>query len=1267
MRNLIPTRRTRLSYASSLLPLSFVVVDPTDALLVALGPSDQAASVEIQRRRSAFVETVASWDLPTSEIDEIVDMQLLSELGTICLCMMKGDIIFVPEDPTVDHEKTEIVGTIKGGILAASWAPDQQVLCLVTGTSSLLLMTKSLNVIADIPLSADDITLHSNQVSLGWGRAETQFRGKRAKAVPRDPTLPEKLDQGIISPLDDGKVRISWRGDSAYVAISRVEDEKRRAIRVYSREGVFDSISEPVDGLEGQLSWRPSGNLIASIQRNNGTLQTVFFERNGLRHGEFNLEQVISANEEICETKWNVDSTILAVLLKDKVQLWTMSNYHYYLKQEICHNCNFPIRAIRAIHWHPEKPLELLVHQGDFVEVHTFVWSTISSSNSAPNDYGLIPVVDGKILKLTPLRLVNIPPPMSFRDLNLETPIKHVSVSPNSLRIAALRQDFVDIIEWEGLSTNALKSVRSPSVLTSTPLESIDGVARQIVLLDDELFIVVADKPEGNKLILYSSSQLSSKAVSSISFLTRLQDSHDTVVYQSDNGTVHTLRYSRNGLEAGGEITNYPFQACHLEAIDIDREILVVALNENGKLFANQRQISSSCTSFVISKPYLVYTATQHTIRFIRLSALLDESQPLPEINLDSFDERIRPIERGSRIVSVLPSKYAIVLQMPRGNLETITPRTLVLAKVRSVIDNLEYRLAFDICRTHRIDFNILCDYRFDQFMNNIALFVTQISKVEYLDLFLSMLKEEDVTVSMYKDTPHVTNENNQIPLSSLNVLEREFMDTHLQSMTTAHCSKTPADLEAALALISKLKCTPPYIESTERLAKGSLLVDGAIEHICFLADVNKLFDYSLGLYDLELAMLIANNSQKDPREFMPFLQQLHSMDSERRQYTINDHLKRYSKALDNLLRMDTPTTFEEAKIYTNVHTLYLHALKSLKHDKPKHASMLELYATYLHSQKNYHEAGLAYESISRDSKALESYSLAGSWRECLSIASRIPLSPPNSIQTLSRQLSAMMIEKRQYAAAATIRLEYLDDLEGAVEAWCKGNEYAEACRAVTAKGRHELLQSAVKPSVVEGFVIISQLVSDFQAQYIAQSQRLRILRTKKTDGPDSIFETTGEEDVPDNISLAPTDMSTSASLFTRYTGRTARSTASMRKQSSKSKRREERKKARGKKGTIYEEDYLINSIRRLIERINSSRDEIDRLLSALIRFGMFEQALEIQLRFSMLILDVKNGIDEIFIDGQVALFDEAGDVSVQTVKREPPDLEDFQGLSFIS
>lgn len=88
-----------------------------------------------------------------------------------------------------------------------------------------------------------------------------------------------------------------------------------------------------------------------------------------------------------------------------------------------------------------------------------------------------------------------------------------------------------------------------------------------------------------------------------------------------------------------------------------------------------------------------------------------------------------------------MPSSYAVVLQMPRGNLETIYPRALVLAGIRKSIVAKDYKTAFLACRNQRVDMNILHDYDPRQFMTNILLFVKQIKKVEHIDLFLSQLR----------------------------------------------------------------------------------------------------------------------------------------------------------------------------------------------------------------------------------------------------------------------------------------------------------------------------------------------------------------------------------------------------------------------------------------------------------------------------------------------------------------------------------------------
>ena len=133
-------------------------------------------------------------------------------------------------------------------------------------------------------------------------------------------------------------------------------------------------------------------------------------------------------------------------------------------------------------------------------------------------------------------------------------------------------------------------------------------------------------------------------------------------------------------------------------------------------------------------------------------------------------------------------------------------------------------------------------------------------------------------------------------------------------------------------------------------------LGERAIEHICFLADVNQLYESALGLYDLTLALAVVQKSQKDPREYMPYLQNLQKMELRRRQFTIDDGLHRYVKALKHLHAM---AQFEEFAKYAEKHALYEEALSlySYESDKVNHLTML--YAASLNSKNRHKEAGL--------------------------------------------------------------------------------------------------------------------------------------------------------------------------------------------------------------------------------------------------------------------------------------------------------------------
>jgi len=377
------------------------------------------------------VQLLASWPVngpaESGTGETIVDFHYLNNSTFLCCILSGGDIFLIKTEAEESEEKIQIIGNMETGILAAQWTVDEETLAIASGTnrhippplpaittnfwpgdSKLVFMTSTFETITEIALSPTDISQHINQVSVGWGRSETQFRGLRAKNAPRDPTLPERVDEGILSQQDDQKTHLHWRADGEFLALSRIEREEgkpggRRVVRVYSRDGQIESFSEPIDGLEGTLSWRPSGQWIATVKRGtDDTAEIVFLERNGLRHGGFALGHLGAG--EVRDLSWNSDSSCLGVLLRDHIQLWMMSNYNWKLKAEIA---RFEEPGGFDFVWHPEKPNILFVNNGgeysisrrvtdsDAVERYEFVLDLCNDYSTPPSDYGLVAVIDG--------------------------------------------------------------------------------------------------------------------------------------------------------------------------------------------------------------------------------------------------------------------------------------------------------------------------------------------------------------------------------------------------------------------------------------------------------------------------------------------------------------------------------------------------------------------------------------------------------------------------------------------------------------------------------------------------------------------------------------------------------------------------------------------------------------------------------------------------------------------------------------------------------
>lgn len=1188
-----------------------------DDIIYTCGPGPGDSSIVLKRLTTASpdpgdAEEIAKWDVPVG--DHVLDLHYFAASRMVSLIFDGGDIVTVRQDIETG-DTIEIVGSIDAGIAAISWSPDEELVAIATKANTLLLMTADFDPLTDVALSVEDLEV-SNHVSVGWGKKETQFKGRGTAKALRDPTVPEQIDEGSLSAFDDGRVAISWRGDGQFFAMNSVIDShpKRRVIRVYSREGVLESVSEPINGLEGALSWKPSGQTIASVQRRiDGGLDVVFFERNGLRHGEFDARLDTTKADTVGHSvnlAWNVDSTVLAIELRDRIQLWTSNNYHWYLKQEISTHSGRAEDGVDVAHpssdelsntihatepksgmkWHPERPLALTICQPErSIRQLSYELTITRGPIAPPNDLGLVAVIDGTKLKITPLRIANIPPPMALDELDLPTPALDVSFRDDNLGFTIQHTDRMTMWNCDYAAT-PMKLATMSSM----------------------------DKPHV-----------------------------DHIVHQ----TSRTFRLSESGVLQG-------------------RGLRI-----------------PGCTSYIVTAAHLIYTTSNNLLKFVHMAHDDAELQVPPDE--PEKDERCRNVERGARIVTVMPTAYALVLQMSRGNLETIYPRALVLAGIRQCISGLDYRRAFKICRTHRVDMNILHDYAPEQFMASIELILRQIKKVEFVDLLLSSLTNDNVAESIYKDThilPLSQSTTNQMQINvsaftadhlKVNRICDAFLESlshcpsrNLQNIVTAYVCKLPPDLESGLKLISQLR-----VEGKQKE------LEAAIDHICFLADVNQLYDTALGLYDLDVTLLIAQQSQKDPREYLPYLQRLHDLPPLRRQFAIDNDLKRYEKALMNLHALDS---FDELKQYMAKHELYNTSIEIYRYDQPKLTELMRMFAGFLSSRNKYKEAGIAYEFVQDYTAAFEIYRSGSLWQECLAAAALAQI-PDEELKAVAADFAASLEEAKEFHDAATIQLDHLGNLEDAARLLCKGYYFLQAIRLVATRKQPELLKTIIDPCLVEASAVTTELLAEMKSQLNAQVPRIRELRKKKSENPMAFLDGGGngdDPDIPDDISLAPTDASTTGTFMTRYTNVSNGTLATnATRRTSKNRRREERKRARGKKGTVYEEEYLVNSVMRLIEKLNSVKDDVTCLVESLMRRSMRERAIAVETSARELTNMCQNCSDEVFsmgmaaaVDGKVAdgephqrpwggqgvLWDA---MATAELRRDPPQLKPFERL----
>lgn len=960
-------------------------------------------------RHSPATGAVPIYNQPDSA--EIVAFEHLNLNNELCIATGTGDVTVL----NLQTMQSESVTFCDGGIDTMCWSPDQEIVAFVTGSKLLVVMTCNYDPIHEHSL--DDAAFGDSAfITVGWGKKETQFHGTEGKQAAK-----QKMDIGLQRPADqlDRKISIVWRGDGEYFAVSFV-GAGGRMFKVYDKEGRLQFTSEQCNGLESAINWRPSGSWIALPQILQNKYIIVLFEKNGLRHREI-VMPFQATDEQIVRMAWSADSDVLAVETwsgsQSTVYLYTMANYHWYVKQTL----QFDAR-ICAFEWDTRfaegKTLHLLMEAGAYT-MFRWEYSVCHTPIYHPSNDAVVAVIDGKSILLTNFRKAVVPPPMCGEQISNAMQVNFVGFLQQSSNDSELNKMFAVTAN----NQFAIYKWRDSAAICSghlvVPIEGVTGSQLHLshwIWLTEELIVVVGtNRKSENSSTLYllaiekgddlhlkeADSCTINGTIGALCPVQSVKTNGPAVVAHQTNGSVWLISIKSDKFAVPAALFDLPTFCESIIAFrpteDADK-INVFSLKYKQALHFNDRKIVADVTSMSLCRQFLAVT-TLDQLQFCQLN----DGQPIND----------RQIERGGKLIAIVPNDSRVVLQMPRGNLEAIQPRLLSLCIIGMLLDNGQYRVAFDIMRKQRINLNLLVDHNPERFLSDINRFVEEIAVANWLNLFLSDLQNIDVTGTMYasnyinRKARHdalVASKIECVCMEMCTAMTVKNDDSkYLLPIITSYVKRENIEVALALVWVLKLRETPTSSTNNDTTSAGTITSEEALKYLLYLVNVNDLYNVALGMYDFELVLFVATKSQKDPKEFLPFLNELRQYDDAYRKYRIDLHLKRYEKALAHIV-CGGEERLSEALELIGQNQLYTRAMELYANSELTecYRRVVIAFAEHLRTNGKFYDACLMYERGGDLAQAILTAKHILDWQKCISLSKKLKSSEEDVQQLIS-------------------------------------------------------------------------------------------------------------------------------------------------------------------------------------------------------------------------------------------------------------------------
>uniref|UniRef100_A0A1I7VRA1 Elongator complex protein 1 n=1 Tax=Loa loa TaxID=7209 RepID=A0A1I7VRA1_LOALO len=1121
---------------------------------------------------------------------KIISFDHLSDEYLLCTVLSSGVVMIVDyENGTV--ERYEIVPT---EVSSAKWAPDFHVL-LLASSETLYFVTRQFEILNEQPLNSSR-SGREELMTVGWGSKETQFQGIAGKKQPR------KIDDEqptTVSEFDQRRILLAWNGDANYVVVSYVDNETNvRRFCVFDHEGELISYLQQVSNVEETLAYRPTGNLIATSRCDGDKREIIFYERNGQKRSKFEYRHQGTAIDWM---GWNTDGNIFCVRSKDltgivqEVNFWCVSNYDWMLKYRILVSSGFLLTC-----WHESNPNQFcyITQNGratfiDFDFIYNFCDDFVLS-------------IAGCNVRVTDLKAAPIPPPMCHYELTFPNTVCEVAqyngsaaflLADHSLLAYKLRERKFE--EYAAYDTTDLPK---------------DCICYNICLNDSNRLsaIIASSRYSLYSLSLKNTNRKKSKCLYSTE-KPFVWHSHftDGFVLQGIDGQWFSIKedQDQNYRPETGKLFGTG-SALHYCRYSLNKDS-IFGISKTNDLIMNGRSILKYVGSYTVDENYLL------TVTFVSHSS--SSKLQITELKDISTTREIscktsRAVERGAMLIGHEANGTRVWLQMPRGNLETIHLRELLLNKLKELLNDLHFKDAAIIMKKHRIDMNLFYDHNPEFFMKNIGQFVEDIGSAELLNLFVASLNNNNVTMGIYSENYSNSNhtrldkgavKSDETKVQNVCTAIREYilsLDDILitdfyTTVISTYLKEQPPQVSKALSALRK---------QSLKLPNGTELEKKWIAYVSLLAPNENLFNVALSTYDLSLALAVAENSQMDPKEYLPLLANFQAQAPPAYQKSeIDIHLGMFQRAIWNLSELDNH--WNKAVEIIQGKNLYTEAL-AVYRGKKNYPKACELCASHLMNKRCFEEAALLFKRANNTAMALQCYQSAENWKGVIDCGQIMDMER-KVLNDLLQKMVPHFESKGKFTDVAEI-LSFIDKKSNKmqiVEYYCKADAWDFAMNHAF---RDEELTKTVAKAASVRYEQILQGIKNWENLLEQYCCRLEVVRQNKKKSLEVAVERFENQD------LAMSEVfSETSSALSDISKISAASAASARR-----RKHIEKKKKVLKEGTQYEDAALLNALKDIVSLIDSQQDELILLLPTLVAVDAIEEARALQIRFLTLI-----------------------------------------------